>query len=254
MWMMLNPPVAHLEFLTQFGLSHHLVPIRLLRDNKKYKRFYKKLSRKGHWLTLDNSVIETGDSVLDPSLVKGLKVAELVAPTFLFDKERTLDETTRFLKDVRRNPSLSGAKIMGVPQGKNASDYFQCLISMVENPYIDTVGIGKMATSAVVRVLDDYPSYLKSLFGRFAVLTFICEEFSRSKPIHILGLVNPEVEIPFYLHLPFVRSFNSSFPFRYFLSGKYDGSMDYETELESSVLRKCMAWIERFLSVEGVEI
>ncbi len=250
MWMMLNPPVEHLELVAQFGLTHHLILTHLLESSKKYKRFYKRLSKQGHWLTLDNSVMEVGEPIVNVDLIRELNVSEVVAPDYLFDATKTLDETRKYIQHVRQEfPQI---EIMGVPQGNNASEYFQCLASMYENPHITTIGIGKTATSHLYR-LEGFPEFLRPLFGRLSVLSFICEEFSRSKPVHILGLVLPEVEIPLYRHLSFIRSFDSSFPFRYFSSKLLTTSTEFEGVLDSSVLRECMKWIEQILSMTKVE-
>jgi len=251
MWMMLNPPVAHLEIVTLFGLTHHLVLAHLIKESKKYKRFYKKLSKKGHWLTLDNSVMETGEPIFDLDLVNELKINEVVAPDYLFDADKTLAETRKFIEEIQ-NKDLK-VKVMGVPQGENMSEYFKCLVSMFENPNIDSIGIGKTATSQLYS-FENLPLYFRPLFGRMNVLTFICEELQFSKPVHILGIVNPQVEIPLYSNLPFIRSFDTSFPFRFFSSGKHDSTTDHQSEFDTSVLRSTLGWCEQILSYTGVEV
>ena len=255
MWLMLDVPIPHLELLSQFGITHHLVPFDVITQNKKCKRFYKKVAKKGQWLALVG-VDNFGDVL---PILKELRVSEIVLPYVPDDREGTLEVVSQFVREVRSNSKLEGLSLIGVPQGKNATDYFQCLISMAENPYISVLGLSK--ASVVTGVLPSYSASLRELFGRFAVLAFLCEEFAKSKPVHILELVAPDVEVPFYLQLPFVRSFNTSFPFRYFpvveqrqaASDSLTEQLDYTVELESKALRRCLVWIEKFLSFEGIE-
>ncbi|MCD6149033.1 hypothetical protein J7J18_06705 [bacterium] len=255
MWLMLDTPIPHLELLTQFGISHHLVLFDVITQSKKCKRFYKKVAKKGHWLTLAG--VSDFDDVL-PTL-RELKVSEVVLPYVPNDREGTLNVVSQFVKEVRSNSLFGNLSLMGVPQGKNATDFFQCLVSMAENPYISVLGLSK--TSVVTGVLPTYSASLRELFGRFAVLAFLCEEFTNSKPVHILELVTPDVEIPFYLRLPFVRSFDTSFPFRHFsppepqqvTSNGIVEWLDYTIELESKALRQCLVWVEKYLSLEGIE-
>ena len=252
MWMMLNPPVPHLGVVEFFGLSHHLVLTHLLQSHKEYKRFYKKMSKKyKHWITLDNSVMELGEPIYDLELIKELNVDEVVAPDYLFNAEKTLDETRNYIDLVRNDYETIG--IMGVPQGKNSTEYFRCLISMYENPYITCIGIGKTATSKL-HSFEGLPSFFKPLFGRISVLTFICEELAQTKPVHILGNILPEVELPLYAKLPFVRSFDTSYPFRYFSSGKVDSTTNHKDVYDSSILRKCIKWCDEVLSIPGIEV
>jgi len=238
MWVMVNTPVDSLPVVELLGLEHHLILTHLLKSNKAYKRFYKRLSTKQkHWITLDNSVFETNEPMVDLDLARELQVSEVVAPDYFYDHKKTLEATSKFLGEN----NLEGIDVMGVPQGDNANNYYQCLEAMLDNPNISSIGLGKFATLKVIDFPEEMDKNIKALLGRLNVLSYIYREgLGNIKDFHMLGLINPSVEIPLFRNLSFLRSFDTSYPYRRF-SG--DETADFLTPTTPVINKLSIEWI-----------
>ncbi|RLI42742.1 hypothetical protein DRO59_03165 [Candidatus Bathyarchaeota archaeon] len=206
--LMINAPIPHLDLVKRF--HQHLVLSHLL-EEEEYLAFYKDQREKGSYIVLDNGVVETGVPRIDRSMVEMLRPHEVVAPDYLFDAQRTYEESLRFLTQIKTEfPFL---KVMCVPQGDSPEEFIECLEAFVSSP-CDVIGLGKSASLALtpkqIRPRDPEAPFVVA--GRHRALTHLMKMKS-SIPVHILGLSRPN-ELLVYNTFPNVRSVDTSWCFR----------------------------------------
>jgi len=175
----------------------------LLQSTKSYFKFYKRLGKKGHHLIVKDL------KELTPDVTKVLgevRASEVISPP---------DPEFEFMKQAARLK----IGVIGVPQGRNQEEFFRLLESMYMSRFVTVIGLSKDAMGLLwdapdVKVQDE----MKLLLSRLYVLRYMLAQDLTAKPVHILGLVNPEVELPFFrgiseyspLH---IRSVSTSYPF-----------------------------------------
>lgn len=153
---------------TQFILLHKLI------DNQEYLNYY--LNNKFEYILLDNSAFELGES-MDGNLLmqyaKKLKVNEIIIPDVYRDKDKTLQLTNEFIEKNWMECQINNIKMMGVPQGKDENELFNCLIEMLYNTHIKVIGLNKLWKR-------DYKT-LQSII-------YLC--LKANKEVHFLGTKN----------------------------------------------------------------
>lgn len=235
MRLMINTPVPGLDVLSVFNFTHHLVLTHLARKSRKYRTFFKR--QKGAYLILDNSVFETGTPTIDMTLATELNVTEVVGPDYMFDGRRTFLETVEFAKQYRER-----FRIMGVAQGHDRAEFLECLTRFYESPYVDVIGLGKKACLAMLPSSSSKGSEREMVRARFDAVSFMLQEEMTSKEVHLLGLADPQ-ELLLYQDLGFIRSLDTSYPFR--ILG-YD--VNYEKPIRFADLVKAVETIRDLLS------
>jgi len=238
MRIVVDVPFKYAHWVVEVGLAGHLVSAELLQSSKTYFKFYKRLGKKGHHLIVKDL------KELTPDISKVLgeaRVSEVISPP---------DPEFEFMKQAARLK----IGVIGIPQGRNQEEFFRLLESMYMSRFVTVIGLSKSAMSSLwdapdVRVqsemklllymsrfvtviglsksamssLWDAPdvrvqSEMKLLLSRLSVLKYMLTQDLVSKPVHILGLANPRVELPLYQeigkHSPLnIRSVSTSHPF-----------------------------------------
>ena len=215
-------PTEFLEYVQPYSDYHLILTHKVIYDAR-YCEFYRKRSKAGDFIVLDNSALENKarsrplkDVVLAAVLIKPSVV---ILPDFLFDSDRTLDE----LENALRSPQLRfmrrvlpDVKLCAVVQGVDASDWMECF-GVLNDPRngIDVLGIPMLTTQ---------------LFGS---RTITLQKISKrvKKPCHLLGFWHdvPLDEIREEAKFDFVLGVDTSKPVRLAVKGR---GLDAWTSLE----------------------
>lgn len=203
MWIAVDVPFKYAHWVAEVGQLGHLVSMELLQSTKTYFKFYKRLGKKGHHLIVKDLKELTPDVT---KILSEVRVSEVISPP---------DSEFEFMKQAARLK----IGVIGVPQGRNQEEFFRLLESMYMSRFVTVIGLSKDAMGLLwdapdVRVQDE----MKLLLSRLYVLRYMLTQDLTAKPVHILGLVNPEVELPFYheisKHGPLhIRSVSTTYPF-----------------------------------------
>lgn len=203
MWIAVDVPFKYAHWAVEVGQLRHLVSMELLQSTKTYFKFYKRLGRKGHHLIVKDLKELTPDVT---KVLSEVRVSEVISPP---------DPEFEFMKQAARLK----IGVIGVPQGRNQEEFFRLLESMYMSRFVTVIGLSKDAMGLLwdapdVRVQDE----MKLLLSRLYVLRYMLTQDLTAKPVHILGLVDPEVELPFYQEFskrsPLnIRSVSTTYPF-----------------------------------------
>jgi len=125
-------PTKYLDDIQPFS-DYHLILTHKVVFDAQYQEFYRKRSKAGDFIILDNSAAEKkGRSVplkdvVLAAILTGPSV--VILPDFLFDSDRTLDE----LENALRSPQLRflrrvmpNVKLAAVVQGIDEDDWLEC--------------------------------------------------------------------------------------------------------------------------------
>jgi len=203
MRIVVDVPFKYAHWVVEVGLAGHLVSAELLQSSKTYFKFYKRLGKKGHHLIVKDL------KELTPDISKVLgeaRVSEVISPP---------DPEFEFMKQAARLK----IGVIGIPQGRNQEEFFRLLESMYMSRFVTVIGLSKSAMSSLWDAPDvRVQSEMKLLLSRLSVLKYMLTQDLVSKPVHILGLANPRVELPLYQeigkHSPLnIRSVSTSHPF-----------------------------------------
>jgi hypothetical protein len=186
--------------------SYHLALAHLVLEDDAYRYFYATRRRQGDFIIMDNSVIELEDPLPASDLMKAVLMTgaqEVVLPDHPWDSKATLEDARTYSTWVfERFPVVNQ---MAVPQGRDVQDWMDCLVNMVEVPYIDTIGIPKSLGQ-----------------NRLVVMKEI-DQLRRELPAwnyHLLGTWGNPNEIQFAAnHYEWIRGVDSKIPIRAGLAG-----------------------------------
>ncbi len=166
-------PVPLLADYTEIIGSDHLVLAHLVLTSKIYTDYYRQRSNDGHFILLDNSAHELGDSIRTDLLIetaRRVNASEIALPDRVFFGDDTLRTSQAAIQTYRRE--LPKTSVMGIPQGRVAREFYDCFEGLCDLG-IDTIGLSK-----------DYEVWPGGLLG-------IVLEMRRRRgaeiPIHLLG-------------------------------------------------------------------
>ena len=213
------PPNNHLELMDlgdrYFCLAHHYV------QNEHYKKHFLELRKKNPkvWITLDNGAAEhslvTEQVLLD--ITAELKPDEVIAPDVLFNKDQTLKNFFEFAAKMLQKGLLSHTSIFACPQGTIKSEWLDCYTQMCQNPFVQTIGLSKIAVPKCWNDAED-----DKLIGlsRNQCVKELHERNLLIKPLHLLGMGEHD-EFDYYLKnkIPFIRSSDSCYTILAALNG-----------------------------------
>lgn len=204
-------PPRGLENYALQSRFHLALAIPDLMDHRPYCELYRRASRLGDYVVLDNGAAE-GTPVDNTTLVHYanlLSASEVVLPDVMFETSLTVKAVKSFLANDQYSLGPL-VKYMGVVQGNSWSKLLKCV-----DEY------SKMA----VKVLG-IPRHLLTTCGRPAIRIDLAnkieQEYGSRFEIHFLGTNVAwlaEVEC-IGKYAPHVRSLDSSLPFNYALAGR----------------------------------
>lgn len=193
-------PLNHLDLMLQgdmiFALAHLFI------QNSSYREFIHDCKDKGWYIIMDNGAAEyslvKSDILLQ--ICKDLRPSEVICPDSLFNKNETLANLD-FARDVKLfiSPDI---KVMGVPQGVDVCEWLSCYKEMLEDSYIDVIGLSKISVPHCFLGSKNDEDIMESRHLCFKILR---SSKLIKKPIHLLGAGNPN-EFSFYNNHPLIRS------------------------------------------------
>jgi hypothetical protein len=153
----------------------------------------------GNFTIVDNGAYEDGKPVDIMQLVKAAASVdgdEIILPDVLGDKDNTVYLTTKAIDTLASNGLINRFRLMAVCQGSTIKEFEQCFKLFDSNPYIDTIGIPKIAGEL-------------RLDGR-AGLEYIWRD--TKKAIHLLGCNKNLMEFKQFAHPDKIRSADTCIP------------------------------------------
>lgn len=232
---MLKAPIVPTKYLDCLKEEPYLMCLaqEALKDPT-YKQFYKKQSKKGAYVILDNGAYE-GQQVSVIELVrlsKDIGASEMI----LIDKVRnataTRIETFSSLQFIRKKYSAmdSTINLMAVPHGSELRQWFRCAEDLAELD-IQCIGISKILLSQFEDNIRDFViSELSS--------------YDTNKKVHLLGAGDDPWEAAriAHEHPDLIRGTDSSIPYVYAAADKLitDGSrpdivIDFQQPVECDI-------------------
>jgi len=206
--------IAPVNALTYWGgiTDYHMALTHLVLSNQAYRHFYWHKSRSGHYVILDNSVIELGASVEFNTLVSAAKLIEakeIILPDVLDDSAATLKRAKECLYYAKHEGLTSKFRFMVVPQGKTLQEWIES--------YNDLKDLGVWSIGIPKRLGRLYRTSDKKeqAIGRAHVLYYLCTHdlIDTRRVHHLLGIYDNPVEIKVLSAYDWIRGVDSQLPF-----------------------------------------
>jgi len=221
-------PTPHILDMAEFSDIHLLLAHQALKDPE-YVKAYKALRDKGHYLIMDNSTFELGESISSEKLIEAaflVQANEIVAPEVIGNISRTIDKVGTFLSSNKSD--LKEFKVGAVVQGESWNAFLRCFHHFLLNPHIDTIYIPMLDPED--SPYKDIPSYsLRILLNRIRFIEDVSKMFKIEKPVHLLGLTDG-AELLVQRRYSFIRSNDSSSAFISGFFGHYYSSKGLPVE------------------------
>lgn len=194
--------IIPIPLLEKYGnlTNYHIVLSYLVLRNEEYADFYKKCSKRGDYVMLDDSVIELGKPLSIQEqipLAERIGASEVMCSDYPMDRKRTLEATADDLAKLSKDFPY---KIFACAQGKNPKDLLQCYKALLKFDRIDTIGF-----SFTMNV------YWKKAIDRFWWTTFLDQNdlIDRTKEYHLLGTGHDAIEIKLQSKYKWIRGIDS---------------------------------------------
>jgi hypothetical protein len=192
------PPNAHLE-LSRLGSGGFFALGQIYRSNKQYAAFVQEEQKRGRHIILDSGIGDhnpiTQDELFDLTLE--VMPTEVIPLDTLFDMKATLQNLDDFVDRLDQKGLLGKIKIFACPQGKSQEEWLQCYTTMLEHPFVDTIGMSKLA---VPKAWSSYQDDQGIMEARHKCIEFLKENNLLKKPLHFLGMGDPN-EFSYYVAL-----------------------------------------------------
>lgn len=205
--------VNYPEFSEQGEISFTLCD--WINNDEEYTNYYK--DRKSYKIT-DNMCAENGISSPAEQVIESARKInsnEIWASDKLYDYEETIRLTEEFISCLT-DEDKTRFKIVGLAQGKNASEWLSCYKQMLKNPNIDIIAISKYSVEA----FSEMAATKDFAICRIRCIEFLHEHDLLKKPIHIAGANHLLIhEIESYKKYPLVRSMDSNICFKLGIMG-----------------------------------
>lgn len=184
-------PLGNLGF--HYTQSMHMFLTHLVEEYPFYAKFARKVDG---YKILDNSLIELGGSV---DLQRVLDAAahidadEIILPDVFQNGPATINAVKASLEELLTiyPDGKFPYKLMGVAQGKDEKEWYECYQFLLNNPYIDVIGVPKVLAKM-------HPQ------GRPHFVNELCD--LKRKPHHLLGLWYSITELNEYKNIDDIRS------------------------------------------------
>lgn len=205
------------KYLEEFATKsrYHLVLAHMVEGNSTYRDFYKSMSERGDFITLDNSSYEMGDDIYTANdlieLAHLVGAQEVMAPEEYPDGEATVKKVEAFMKGFT-DKKLS---VFATIHGKDFADAYVCFHKCV-GLGVDTIGFSCRLDFRIFE--QPYNEHDGDSLQRSNVrMAFIRQVYHRAMGMkvcyHLLGLNHPW-ELLFYRGMNLIRSHDSSGPFQ----------------------------------------
>lgn len=224
-------PTANIENLAAVSSDIHLLLAHKIIESSVYAKAYGELSKKGHYIIVDNSAFELGYSMGVVDLVEAARATsahEIVLPEVYKDKDATLKTVNESIYRVRvlTNPNET-YKLGAVIQSDTFNGYINCVEEFLKIDAIDVVYIPLIDPSdspfAHVRTKTQ-----RIMLNRIFLMNILSQHFT-DRDVHLLGLTNP-FELEVQRRHKFIRSCDSSSAFIHGYFGFTINEMGLPTE------------------------
>lgn len=216
------PPTKHLGIMNcgdgDFVLCHHYVENPDYRDFFLTGRFEYEASG-GRFTILDNGAAEhslvTMSTLLD--VAAELEPDEVIAPDVLFNKNQTLENLNLFVNEMIQRDLIKKTNIFACPQGSTKQEWLECYQAMLENPYVSTIGLSKIA---VPKCWNNATGDEMIGLSRNQCVAELHQRNMLTKPLHLLGM-GEFTEFAYYIenNIPNIRSSDSCYTILAALNG-----------------------------------
>lgn len=201
------PPLANLELMNQGKIIFALAQLYVRSDQ--YRDFIKQKKEEGWFIIMDNGagdhdLIESEDLL---AVIIDLMPNEVIPPDVLFNKRVTIDNCKKFVDDLGELGLLDKVDVLFCPQGQTQDEWLEAYQFGLDNKYIKTIGMSKIAIPHAW--CGGYDRDQNIMQARHKCYDFLQKLGLVLKPLHFLGAGNP-IEFMHYTHLN-VRSTDSCF-------------------------------------------
>lgn len=231
------PHLMHL--IDRAYLGYHMCLSQEAHRNSEYADFYRHLSKKGHFVILDNGAAEpkaeriTWNEVLN--VASYIEPSEIVMPDVLENAMRTVELTVQEANFAR----IPVHKRMIVPQGNSFEEWIVCLDTIATKCDFRTIGI---------------PKHMEHKCGRVMLLNWlVANNWHCRHDIHLLGLAkHPEEEVTNALRAYWhIRGIDTGAPIAYAqehktLQSSERASLDWKRSVDSSLAMHNINVLERW--------
>ena len=240
-------PISHLNTFAHLGEFDMVLSHLVLENggNNSYAQYYREQREKGRFILLDNSLFELElqgrgvgiDACLDAAEI--IHPNEIIAEDILFDGEKTIESTKRFIQKMIDRGVFGKYQIMGVAQGKTKQEWWDCFERLLDLP-IDTIGLSKLAVPVSYSGEKESPGCVS--MSRIMCVEDIAHRYRfdaetiNGKRIHLLGGDNwlPR-EINQQKRYKWIRSNDSSAAVWY---GRHNKVFNDEGKIRDIILNK----------------
>ena len=196
------------EFVNEGNIAFTLCD--WIQDSKDYTIYYKNSKK---FKITDNMAAENGISSPIDVVIESARIVnsnEIWASDKLYDKDETIKLTTEFLTHLTHEDKQR-FQIVGLPQGKNMSEWLECYDWMLDNDDIKVIAISKYSVEAFASIAGTKDFAI----CRIACIKYLHEQGLIKKTLHCAG-GNPLIihEIQEYKKYPLVRSIDSNICFK----------------------------------------
>ncbi len=198
--------VSPVNLLEKYSTDFHIVLTQYYLNSKAYRDFYLERRAAGDFIILDNGAAELKaamDNFYIQEVWSDLQPSIVVAPDTIYNKYLTITDTMNFLAQWSEKLHDKGIRIMAVPQGTDAKEWFECYKVFNAEPRIDWLGISMFYT----------PKFSK----RSKALELIAPTVH--KPCHLLGLWNNPYDLLEDREFNFVMSIDTAKSVEFALEG-----------------------------------
>jgi hypothetical protein len=206
--------VFHLDLLSARSFRMALAPLVL--SNGDYAGYFRNAGRCSCYTILDNGAYESGGApVSDRELLEAAQLiapAEIVCPDVMYDGVATLARTRQFIEILTHEGLLGRFKLMGVAQGKSGEEWTRCFEALNAMEEISTIGMSRLSLESSWASSSAAP--------RVSCAKAVLPMLADGKVLHLLGGGRSfPRELMLLANEPRVRSADSSFAFKYSLTG-----------------------------------
>lgn len=217
-------PTYHLESFAVKS-NYHLVLAHMVEKDEDYREFYYKMSKRGDYITLDNSSYELGDDVYTPQQLIDLALAvgasEVMAPETYCNADATIEKFCTFVDIFSSVKNKGELKIFATIHGETLMDVHRCVEAAIL-ARVNTIGFSCRLnypvpgyTTSPIPALDSWNKSLVRLYTVYSLRKMIDKYADKNIEYHLLGINHP-MEIAYYDTIGFggvIRSVDSSCPY-----------------------------------------
>jgi len=209
--------IAPVKYLSYWGAltDYHMALTHLVLSNDEYAKHFWMMSNRGHYVILDNSVVELGSAVTFDDLIEAaeqINATEIILPDVLDNREATLKLAEDCLSKAWLKGLFRKYKFMVVPQGDTFPEFIQCYKDLCDLPGKCTIGIPKRLGRFFKH--EETDSRTRGLGRYFALLEMERRGIiNTSKPHHLLGIYDNPLEIHLLSKYNWIRGVDTQLPF-----------------------------------------